>query len=79
MDTLELLKDFIKRRADNPPENLTLDSRLDQIGVDSLCLLEMMFEMEEKFGIRVPNDLPQPETVGQVVELFEKLRPPASP
>jgi acyl carrier protein len=75
MDTLELLKEFIKKRADDPPENLTSDTRLDAIGVDSLTLLELIFEMEEKFGIRMPNDMPRPETVGQVVELFEKLKP----
>jgi len=45
--------------------------------VDSLTLLEMMFALEERFGIRFPNDAPQPETVGQVIELVEKLRPPA--
>jgi len=75
MDTLELLKDFIKQHADNPPEDLTLESRLDAIGLDSLTLLELMFDLEDKYGIRLPSDLPQPETVGQLVEIFEKFKP----
>ena len=74
MDTLELLKEFIKKHVDNPPENITADTKLLEIGIDSLNLLEVLFEAEDKFGIRFPNDLPQPETVGQLMELFDKLQ-----
>jgi acyl carrier protein len=74
MNTLELLREFVKKHADNPPENITLDSKLLEIGIDSLNLLELLFEAEEKFGIRFPNDLPQPETVGQLIEIFDKLQ-----
>ncbi|HEV3019547.1 MAG TPA: phosphopantetheine-binding protein [Burkholderiaceae bacterium] len=74
MNTLELLREFVKKHADNPPENITADSKLLEIGIDSLNLLELLFEAEEKFGIRFPNDLPQPETVGQLIEIFEKLQ-----
>lgn len=74
MDTLELLREFIKSHVDSPPENLTLESRLDEIGLDSLTLLEMVFELEDKFGFNFPDDMPQPETVGQLVEFFEKQK-----
>ena len=77
MDTLELLKAFINQHVDNPPENLRLDSRLDAIGVDSLVLLELMFDLEDKYGIRLPSDLPQPQTVGQLVDIFERFKPAA--
>ena len=75
MDTLELLREFIKRRVVNPPENVTLESRLEEIGVDSLTLLDLMFDMEDKYGVRMPDDLPRPETVGDLIAIFEKLKP----
>jgi len=75
MDTLELLREFIKRRVANPPEEVTLESRLEEIGVDSLTLLDLMFDMEDKFGVRMPDDLPRPETVGELIAIFEKLKP----
>lgn len=75
METLKLINEYIKRHADNPPENLTMESRLDGIGIDSLALLELIFELEEKHGINVPNDVPMPETVAQLVELIEKFKP----
>ena len=74
METLELLKEFVKKHVQNPPESISLESKLVDIGIDSLNLLELIFEAEEKFGIRFSNDLPQPETVGQLIEIFEKLR-----
>jgi acyl carrier protein len=74
MDTLELLKEFVKSHVDNPPENITADSKLVEIGIDSLNLLELLFEVEEKCGIRFSNDMPQPETVGQLIEIFEKMQ-----
>jgi acyl carrier protein len=78
MDTLELLRDFIKRRVANPPEEITMESRLEDIGVDSLTLLDLMFDMEDKFGVRMPDDLPRPETVTELIAIFEKLKPPAN-
>jgi len=78
MDTLELLREFIKKRIANPPEEITLESRLEEIGVDSLMLLDLMFDMEDKFGVRMPDDLPRPETVGDLISTFEKLKPAAN-
>lgn len=74
MQPLDLLKKFVKKHVQNPPEDITLESRFADIGLDSLNLLELIFEAEEKYGIRFSNDLPQPETVGQLIEIFEKLR-----
>ena len=76
-DTLDLIKDYLNQHLDNPPENLTVESRLDEIGVDSLGLLELLFELEEKYNINVPQDIPTPETVGQLIEIVEKYKPAA--
>jgi acyl carrier protein len=74
MDTLGLLKEFVKAHVDNAPDDITLESKLAEIGIDSLNLLELLFEVEEKYGVRFPNDLPQPETVGQLIEILENIR-----
>lgn len=72
MGTIELLREFVKKHVDNPPEHIDVDSKLAEIGIDSLNLLELLFEVEEKFGVRFPNDMPRPETVGELVDTFEK-------
>jgi acyl carrier protein len=62
-----------------PPEkrNLQMTDRLDEIGIDSLMGVELMFDLEEKFDIQIPfnaNDAKlEFETVGEVVEAIKKI------
>lgn len=78
MNTLNLVVDYVKRTAQNPPENITRESILNEVGVDSLDMLEMMFELEEKHGIVLPYDAPKPQSIGQLVDLLEKHKPTAA-
>jgi acyl carrier protein len=62
-----------------PPDkrNLQMSDRLDEIGIDSLMGVEMIFDLEEKFDIQIPfnaNDAKlEFETVGEVVEAIKKI------
>jgi len=62
-----------------PPDkrNLQMTDRLDEIGIDSLMGVELMFDLEEKFDIQIPfnaNDAKlEFETVGEVVEAIKKI------
>ena len=62
-----------------PPDkrNLQMTDRLDEIGIDSLMGVELMFDLEEKFDIQIPfnaNDAKMEfETVGEVVEAVKKI------
>lgn len=75
MSTLELVKEYINSHVDNPPENVTLETKLAAVGLDSLAMLELMFELEDKYNFQFPNDAPKPDTIGELVELFEKYKP----
>jgi acyl carrier protein len=61
-----------------PPEKRNLDAadRLDDLGIDSLSAVEMIFDLEEKFDIQIPynsNDArTEFETVGSVVDAIQK-------
>ena len=62
-----------------PPDkrNLQMTDRLDEIGLDSLMGVEMIFDLEEKYDIQIPfnaNDAKlEFETVGEVVEAIKKI------
>jgi acyl carrier protein len=47
------------------------------LGIDSLSVVELIFELEEKFNIQIPynaNDTePEFETVGEVVDAIKKV------
>ena len=69
-DTLDILK-RISRRPIEP----TLDSDLvADLGFDSLQVLEVIAELEDRFDISIPlNDVPATRTVAQVVAQVARL------
>jgi acyl carrier protein len=75
MESFALISEYINKHVNNPPEKLTMESRLDEVGIDSLALLELVFELEDEHGINVPNDVEMPVTVAQLIELIEKYKP----
>lgn len=55
------------------PEQLTLDAPLEALGVDSLGLAEMLFAVEDEFGIVLPPEPLALATVGEVVAFIDGL------
>ena len=66
-----------KKRVDKP--NVELSDRLEELGLESLDAVEMIFDLEEKFDIQIPynantnNPRTEFDTVGDVVSAIEKL------
>lgn len=57
-------------------KTITLDSNiLEDLGADSLDVIEMLMTLEEEYGITIPDDkISSVKTVGQIVELIESLK-----
>ncbi len=51
-----------------PREQLTRESRLDEIGFDSLAVIEFMFQVEDSFDIRFGEGGTPPATLGEVFD-----------
>lgn len=50
------------------------DTTLEALGIDSLGVIELLFEVEEAFGIRIDPDSAQSlRTVGEVAEHIDRL------
>jgi acyl carrier protein len=73
MNSSELIKKFLNDRLDSVPENITPDSLLVDLGVDSLMLAELMFEAEDNLGISIESDVTPPKTVGEMTILIDEL------
>jgi acyl carrier protein len=57
-----------------PPEDITMDTTFDELGFDSLDGLNLVFELEEEFGMTIPDDLVgDMKGVRQAVEGIEAL------
>ena len=72
-DVLALIQK--KLPAEKPA--LSMGDRLKDLGIDSLSVVELIFELEEKFNIQIPynaNDSsPEFETVGEVVDAIKNV------
>ena len=76
------VRQIVSKQLKIPLERLTPDTALQELGVESLDLIEMVFALEEKFNISIPfnaNDTAVPgkehssslglgrlETIGQI-------------
>lgn len=74
LDSIEFARDFLRKRAGVDPDKISADATLADIGVDSMTLLELVFEIEEKFDIAFPQDIPEFKTLGEFIAFAEKLR-----
>lgn len=66
-EVMALIREFV--------ENLGLDgsactstSELRSLGIDSLQAVDLVFQMEERFGIQIPMEQFNAKTVGDAIE-----------
>ena len=74
MDSLGLIREFLHDRLGVAPEQVVPEASLAGLGVDSLMMLELMFEFEDRFGITLSKNLKSPKTIGEMTALMDRLR-----
>lgn len=78
-DVQNQIIDIIAREAVVDPEQVRPEMTLEELGLDSLGLVEMIFAIEETFGISVPFNANEQKgefdlsSVGAVVRAVEQL------
>ena len=57
-----------------PPETVTIDSEFQQLGIDSMDAVEILFALENEFDITIPDEEARSvRNVRQMCEGVEKL------
>lgn len=72
MATLDTVKEVLESNLDIDPENVTEDATFEDLGIDSLDMVELICDLEEKCSV----DFGKPEgltTVGDLVEYIDNL------
>ncbi len=72
-DTMEIIKQMIANKLEIDPSTLNPASTLTEIGLDSLDTFDIIFEAEDKFNIKVPNDQVDLSTLQDVVNMLDQL------
>lgn len=72
---------IIAEQAVLEPEDVTLDATLEDLGIDSLGLVESIFAIEEAFDITVPFNANAPQesdfdisSVATIIKGIERLK-----
>lgn len=72
--------EIIAEQAVLEPSDVTMDSTLEDLGIDSLGLVESIFAIEEAFDINVPFNANEPDqsdfdisSVAAIIAGIEKL------
>lgn len=73
MNTYDRLVRILADEHDLAPEALQPEARLDQLGIDSLSVMELLFKIEDEFDIKVPNDQVALVTVEDIVAYVNAL------
>lgn len=72
MSTLDTIKSILEENLDIDPEEVEEDSTFDSLGIDSLDMVELICDLEDRLDI----DLGEPEgieTLGEFVDYIESL------
>ena len=71
--TLERLRAILVTDYKLDPALLTPDTPLDTLGIDSLGVAELLFNVEDAFKISLPAEPVQLPTIGDVVRYIDAL------
>jgi len=56
MTTLSSITDLASKQFGRDAADIDVDAPFDQLGADSLGMLEFLFELEDHFSISIPQD-----------------------
>ncbi|MEC9367198.1 MAG: phosphopantetheine-binding protein [Pseudomonadota bacterium] len=69
--------DILKKNMKDPAKSIGLETPLSDLGIESLDLAVIVFDIEDTFGIEIPynanEDVEDFSTVGSVVEKVKSL------
>ena len=66
----EAIAELVAERVEKDVSEITMDSKFQDLGIDSLDTVELLMHLEDKLGIEVELDQ-KVETVGDLVAFIE--------
>ncbi len=72
--TLKELQDLIQEKYGLDASQVDAHTSLRASGVDSLALVEFIFDVEDRMGITVPDDNPKMDTLAELAEAIDRVR-----
>jgi acyl carrier protein len=72
---LETMQSLLQERLGIDKEKVALNTSLEDLGIDSLMQIELLFDFEDKYKIKVPDVTTKPVTIGDLLAIVEPFIP----
>lgn len=74
MSTLEAIQSILIEEFKLSPDRLRPEATLADLGIDSLDLVDLIFQIEDRFGLKIMDDVPRSlATLGDVAAYIDEL------
>ena len=73
MNTLATIQKLVADELDVPVNDLDPARPLEELGVDSLSVIEVMFKLEDSFDIKMPDGRFPIRTVQDIADIVDRL------
>ncbi len=73
MSTLETVQRMMVEQFELKPEALTPETQLESLGIDSLSVIEFMFNIEDEFKIKLPDERVEIKTIQDIANVVDRM------
>ena len=73
MTPYAFMAEVLSEKYDVPREAISPEATLTQLGLDSLTIVELLFDVEDEFGIEVPEERATFQTLAEAAALVDEL------
>ena len=72
---LETMQWLLHERLGIDKDKVTLDASLEDLGIDSLMQIELLFDFEDKYKVKIPDITEKPTSIGELLAVIEPFVP----
>ena len=72
---LETMQTLLHERLGIDKDKVTLDASLEDLGIDSLMQIELLFDFEDKYKVKIPDITEKLTTIGELLAVIEPFIP----
>jgi len=73
MSTLQTIQRMMVEQFELKAEDLTPNAELEALGLDSLSVIEFMFNIEDEFHIKLPDERVEIKSIQDIASIVERL------
>ena len=73
MSAYSFIAKVLSEKYDVDPEVISPEATMTELGLDSLTIVELLFDVEDEFEIEVPEERASFETIAEAAALVDEL------